>query len=172
MLTKERFRLGMTFQEYLDQMVQNRDRLLQGLAEVEVRPEEQMVFRNLKKKINLLVITEDWCGDALAHFPVLARLVEGAPNVEMRVFLRDKNPDLMDQYLNKGIYRSIPVFVFLDDEMRELGRLIERPAKVTEFIEQKMSETRRALRAQHTGEWRRVAAEEITALLSRPDQTT
>ena len=50
MLTKERFRLGMTFQEYLDQMVQNRDRLLQGLAEVEVRPEEQMVFRNLKKK--------------------------------------------------------------------------------------------------------------------------
>jgi hypothetical protein len=49
MLTKERFRLGMTFQEYLDQMVQNRDRLLQGLAEVEVRPEEQMVFRNLKK---------------------------------------------------------------------------------------------------------------------------
>jgi hypothetical protein len=98
--------------------------------------------------------------------------VEGAPDVEMRVFLRDKNPDLMDQYLNKGIYRSIPIFVFLDDEMRELGRLIERPAKVTEFIEQKMSETRRALRAQHMGEWRRVAAEEITALLSRPDQTT
>ena len=42
---------------------------------------------------------------------MLARLVDGAPNVEMRVFLRDQNPDLMDQYLNRGMFRSIPVFV-------------------------------------------------------------
>ena len=41
------------------------------------------------------MITEDWCGDALYNLPVLAKMVEGAPNVEMRVFLRDRNPELM-----------------------------------------------------------------------------
>ncbi len=99
------------------------------------------------------------------NFPVLAKLVEGAANVEMRIFLRDKNPDLMDQYLNQGIYRSIPVFAFFDDGMQELARFIERPPKVTEFVDKKMGETRRALREQHTEEWRRAAVEEIASLL-------
>ena len=76
-------------------------------------------------------------------------MVEGAPNVEMRVFLRDQNPDLMDQYLNRGIFRSIPVFVFFDQDMKEVARFIERPPKITEYMEQKQLELRRQLRAQH-----------------------
>jgi hypothetical protein len=92
-------------------------------------------------------------------------MVEGAPNVEMRVFLRDQNPDLMDQYLNRGLYRSIPVFVFFDEDMKETARFVERPPKVTEYMEQKQLELRRQLRAQHGDEWRRSAAEEIRALL-------
>jgi hypothetical protein len=35
----------------------------------------------------------------------------------------------MDQYLKKGLYRSIPVFVFFDEHMNEVARFIEsRPA--------------------------------------------
>ncbi len=34
--------------------------------------------------------------------------------------------DLMDQFLKNGLYRSIPVFVFLDEDMNELARFIER----------------------------------------------
>jgi hypothetical protein len=83
----------------------------------------------------------------------------------MRVFLRDQNPDLMDQYLNRGLYRSIPVFVFFDDHMQELARFVERPPRITEFVEQKQLELRRQLRAQHGAEWQRAAAEEIRSLL-------
>jgi hypothetical protein len=32
----------------------------------------------------------------------------------------------MDQFLKDGRYRSIPVFVFLDEDMQELARFIER----------------------------------------------
>ena len=83
----------------------------------------------------------------------------------MRVFLRDQNPDLMDQYLNRGIFRSIPVFVFFDDHMTEIARFIERPPKITEYMEQKQLELRRQLRAQHGAEWQRAAAEEIRTIL-------
>jgi hypothetical protein len=31
--------------------------------------------------------------------PFVIKLVEGMPGVEMRIFLRDENPDLMDQFL-------------------------------------------------------------------------
>jgi hypothetical protein len=165
MVTRERFRQGMTFQQYLDQMTTNKDKFLETLEAVELTPEDRAVFAQRRAPLNVLVITEDWCGDALTNFPVLARMVEGAPNVEMRVFLRDQNPDLMDQYLNRGIYKSIPVFVFFDEQMKELARFVERPPKVTEYMEQKQLELRRALRAQHADEWRRAAAGEIRQLL-------
>jgi hypothetical protein len=59
----------------------------------------------------------------------VARLVERRPDIELRVFLRDDNPDVMDQYLEKGLYRSIPVFAFFDEHMNELARFIEtRPS--------------------------------------------
>jgi len=165
MATKQRFAQGMTFQEYLDQMTTNKDKFMEALAAVRVAPEERATFAGRREKLNVLVITEDWCGDALTNFPVLARMVEGAPNVEMRVFLRDRNPDLMDQYLNRGIFRSIPVFVFFDEEMQEVARFIERPPRITEFMEQKQLELRRQMRAEHTAEWQRAAAQEIRAIL-------
>ena len=165
MVTKQRFAQGMTFQQYLDQMTTNKDKFLETMAATHVTPQDRAIFADRREKLNVLVLTEDWCGDALTNFPVLARMVEGAPNAEMRVFLRDQNPDLMDQYLNRGLYRSIPVFVFFDGDMTEVARLVERPPKITEYMEQKQLELRRQLRAQHGDEWRRSAAEEIRALL-------
>ncbi len=165
MVTKERFMQGMTFQQYLDQMGTNKEKFIEFLKEIKIRPEDREAIRKLGKKLNALVITEDWCGDALYNVPVLAKLVEGNPNVEMRVFLRDKNPDLMDQYLNQGIYRSIPVFAFFDENMNEVARFIERPPKVTEVIEKKMLEVRRALRAERLPEWRQAVVDEVRALL-------
>jgi hypothetical protein len=37
----------------------------------------------------------------------------------------------MDQYLNKGQYRSVPTFLFFDQDFHELGRWIERPVAAT-----------------------------------------
>lgn len=165
MVTKERFQQGMTFPQYLDQMTTNKDKFLQQLAEVRADPKDKAVFTERRDKLNVLVITEDWCGDALTNVPVLVKMVEGAPNVEMRLFLRDQNPDITNQYLNKGFFKSIPVFVFFDDRMNELARFIERPPVVTEYMEQKQLELRRAMRAEKAEEWRQAAVDEIRSLL-------
>ena len=130
-MTPERFAQGMTFAAYLAQMRSNKERFEQRMAATELTPADREAIRGHKLKI--LVITEDWCGDALVGFPGLARLVEGEPDVEMRVFLRDANPDVMDQYLKRGLYRTIPVFVFFDEHMNELARFMERQDVVTEL---------------------------------------
>jgi Thioredoxin len=165
MVTRERFQQGMTFPQYLDQMGTNKEKFVEFLNDIKITPEDRAGLDRYGKKLNVLVITEDWCGDALYNFPVLAKLVEGNPNVEMRVFLRDKNPDLMDQYLNQGLYRSIPVFAFFDENMKEIARFIERPPAQTEEIEKKMLETRRALRAERYRDWRGGVVQEIRSLL-------
>ena len=130
-MTPERFAKGMTFPEYLAQMRTNQERFAKRLAETEINPDDRAAMRG--RKLKILVVTEDWCGDALVSFPGLAKLVEGAPDVEMRVFLRDANPDVMDQYLKRGLYRTIPVFVFFDEQMNELARFMERQDVVTEL---------------------------------------
>ena len=165
MVTKERFAQGMTVQQYLDQMGTNKDTFVKFLGEIKVTPEDKQALESLGKKLKCMIITEDWCGDALYNVPVLLKLLEGNPNIETRVFLRDKNPDLMDQYLNKGMFRSIPVFAFFDENMIEVARLLERPPKVTEELEAKMLEVRKAFRAEKLGAWRQAVVGEIRSLL-------
>jgi hypothetical protein len=67
-------------------------------------------------------------------------MVEGNADVELRVFLRDRNPDITDQFLKHGRYRTIPVFVFFDEAMSELARFIERPPVSGEGLEQHLKD--------------------------------
>lgn len=130
-ITRERFEQGMTVEQYIAQMTQNREAFETNLAQAALRPDDLAFFERLPQPINTLVLTEDWCGDALANVPVLAALAERTGKLNLRLFLRDQNLDLADQYLKEGKYRSVPVFVFFDKQMRELGHFIERPARAT-----------------------------------------
>jgi hypothetical protein len=130
MVSAERFAQGMTVPEYVAQMHTNREAFTRLLAEAAVRPEDREAMRALGRKIKILTITEDWCPDSLRTIPVLARLVDGLPDVEMRVFLRDDSPDVMEQYLKRGQFRAIPVFAVFDEEMNEVGRMIEAKMNV------------------------------------------
>jgi hypothetical protein len=123
LVTTERFEQGLTLPQYLEQMRMNRERFVQLMQAAD----RDGSLTRPGRKLNVLVITEDWCGDSLYSFPILARMVEGDADVELRVFLRDRNPDLMDQFLKHERHRTIPVFVFFDEAMSELARFIERP---------------------------------------------
>jgi len=128
-VTKERFEQGLTLQQYVDHMSVNRERFVQALEEAMLEPEDVRVLEKLNGARRVLVISEDWCGTCLAHVPYVAKLIEDNPNIEMRLFPRDANLDLMDQFLKKGRYRSIPVFAFFDEHMNELARFLEcRPS--------------------------------------------
>jgi len=125
-VTRERFARGMTVQQYIDQMSMNKERLLAAVASTTIGPADARILERDGATRRVLVITEDWCGAAIASLPFVIKLVEPRPDIETRIFLRDENPDLMDQFLKNGVYRSIPVFVFFDEEMHELARYIER----------------------------------------------
>jgi thiol-disulfide isomerase/thioredoxin len=88
----------------------------------------------LPEKITCLVITEGWCGDAAQIVPVLAKIAEKYPNkIDLRLILRDENPEIMDKYLTNGT-RSIPKVIFLDSELTEITNWGPRPKKGQEII--------------------------------------
>lgn len=129
MVTKERFAQGLTLQQYVDHMSVNRERFVEALDEITIGPHEAGLLERYPGMRRLLVISEDWCGTCLAHVPFVAKLVEDRPDIELRLFPRDANLDVMDHYLKNGRYRSIPVFAFFDEHMNELARFLEcRPS--------------------------------------------
>jgi hypothetical protein len=133
MVTRERFEQGMTYDEYKLQMTRNRERLEANERRLVIDPSDLAAFQRLPRPLHVLVLAEDWCGDVIANLPILGRLAADSGKLDLRIFLRDQNPDLMDQYLNRGVYRSIPVFAFFDQDFNEVGRFIERPDSVTEL---------------------------------------
>ena len=81
---------------------------------------------------HLLVLSEEWCGDAVNTVPVVAKLAALSPNLELRVLARDENLDLMDAHLT-GTSRSIPVVIVLDEEFNERGWWGPRPAELQKW---------------------------------------
>jgi len=150
-VTREQFESGMTYDAYKAQMTRNREQFEQNEKDVELKPEDVQVFRDLSQPINVMALAEDWCGDVVANVPVLGRLAQASNGkLNVRIHLRDQEPgsQIMDQYLNKGQFKSIPTLIFLDGNFRELGVWIERPDSVTKLRE----ERRQALYKQHP-EW-------------------
>jgi hypothetical protein len=83
--------------------------------------------------LHLLVLTEDWCGDAANTVPVLVKLAEQVPGVGFRILPRDQYPEVMNRYLTNGS-RSIPIVIGLDQDFRELGHWGPRPAEIQAWV--------------------------------------
>ncbi len=128
----ERFSQGLSYQEYVSLAEVNREWYIKYYDSQRFSPADRQFFAEVGKKlgtkIKLLALAEDWCTEAYRYLPIAARIAEACPDMELRVFQRDKNLDIMNQYLNQGQYQSIPTLVFFDENFKEIGRWIERPA--------------------------------------------
>lgn len=125
---------GFDWTRYLRDEVQTNRALWEGVTRGVTLPEWALErAREAAGEWKLLVLSEDWCGDASNTVPVIAALAEAAPNLEMRVVKRDENPELMDEYLTDGS-RSIPLAIVLDEEFRPVGRWGPRPAELQDFV--------------------------------------
>lgn len=92
----------------------------------------QEKIKSIDKKITWVVLTEGWCGDAAQSVPILNKLAELNPNIELKIVLRDTNIDLMDLFLTNG-GRSIPKLLVWDSD-EVLGTWESRPSGATKLV--------------------------------------
>jgi|TARA_B110000908_G_scaffold162867_1_gene208817 hypothetical protein len=72
-------------------------------------------FSSIDKKITWVVLSEGWCGDAAQNLPVINKLAETNSNINLRIVLRDENPELMNEFLTNG-NQAIPKLIQLENE--------------------------------------------------------
>jgi len=96
---------------------------------------ERLKLEDLKGDLLFVTMTESWCGDAAAALPVMAKVAGASPALELKILLRDENPQLMDAFLTAGS-RSIPKLILLDRENNEiLGDWGPRPKTASQMME-------------------------------------
>jgi hypothetical protein len=127
-----------------------------------------------------------------SRYPRAVSIAE-TTGAELRIFYRDENPDIMDEFLsNEGKSRAIPVFVFYTADLQYITHFTERSASAHAGLAAAMEEVKVQLNlpvtatfgnlpdAQrqvflreviakirpHTDEWRKDAIKEIRELLA------
>ena len=124
------FEKGLTTQEYIDGMKTHKDNLQKVYESFQLSEANKLQLLTVPTiGIKVIVLTEDWCGDAMVNIPILLRIVEET-NIDIRFILRDSNLELMDQYLTNGTSRSIPIFIFIDENGNELAVWGPRAEKI------------------------------------------
>jgi hypothetical protein len=135
----DRWARALTFEQFLAASREHRE-LWTGvyrLARVPAWATEEAAA--LGQRFRLVVLAEDWCGDASNTVPLLARWAEQTPNVELRILRRDEHPEVMDRYLT-GTSRSIPVVIVLTEEMEEIGCWGPRPAALQRWTAEHLAQ--------------------------------
>ncbi len=129
------FQKGMTADQYMNSMSRNKEEMLSIYQRFAAKAEDRSKLEALRsRKLRAIVLSEDWCGDALLNNPVLLRIAEAA-NIEVRFLLRDQNLELMDQYLTNGTSRAIPIFIFINQEGEEVGVWGPRAPELQALVE-------------------------------------
>jgi Thioredoxin len=131
-VTPARFEQGLRYADFLAQAAVNHDKFELYYKESPLSDEDIAFFNKAaalpKGPAKILALAEAWCGDVYRELPTVARIAE-ATGMDLRVFLRDENPDIMDEFLsNEGKSRAIPVFVFYTKEIRYITHFTERSA--------------------------------------------
>jgi len=171
MALRDRFRGAATIEELLGSVEKNVE--LWAAMWRHARVDEEYVRRvsALPGFWHLLVLSEDWCGDAVNTVPIIAKLAERCPNVDLRVLARDANPDIMEAHLT-GTSRSIPVIIVLDDAYQERGWWGPRPTVLQRWVSGQGQLLEKSARYREARTWYardrgRTTLEEVVSIMER-----
>ncbi|PLS15991.1 thioredoxin family protein [Bacillus sp. M6-12] len=130
------FEKGKTTEEYVNSMKVNKENLEAIMGKFQLSDYDKTRIAPLGgEQLRAIVLTADWCGDAMVNIPILVKIAESA-GIDIRFLIRDENLELMDQYLTNGKARSIPIFIFIDQNGEEVAKWGPRAPEVQAFVDE------------------------------------
>lgn len=122
-----------TLDEFVAMPIQNAELWRTTTRLARLAPDAEVRARSLVSPARLLVLLEDWCGDAMYTMPFLQRIVDANPLLEMRVLQRDQHETLMASHMS-GTARSVPVVMLFDADGIERAWWGPRPSPLQEWM--------------------------------------
>ena len=170
-ITPERYNTGISYAEWMAKIDRNQDKFEQNYNDVKLNPDDVAAIKALVEKAGgpakCCAIGEPWCPDVFRGLPVMAKLAE-ATGMDIKIFFRDENVDMINEYLYKGEFQSIPVFVFYTKDHQYLGHWTEKSQKTRDEAPIMGAITSKMRNAELTEAERAAAMEEYAAFQAGP----
>jgi hypothetical protein len=170
-VTRERLAQGISYKEWMEQIDRNQEKFVDNYEGTQLNPDDVAAIKALMARdggpATCMAIGEPWCPDVFRGMPVIAKLCE-ATGLDLKIFFRDQNIDLMNEYLYKGEFQSIPTLVFFSRDHRELGVWHERAQKARDEMPQLSAITSKMRNQELSEEERQKHMEEYAAFQKGP----
>ncbi|MBE0686305.1 MAG: thioredoxin family protein [Anaerolineaceae bacterium] len=134
MITEEVWNRGLSLQEYIGRMEILQKEMQQRVNDLRITSAEFQKLKEFNQDRKILVVTEAWCKDCLMNLPIIAKMVEASPNVELKIFIRHENPELTLFFSQNG-YNNIPLCWVMKKDFSFCGAWVERPQKAHFMLE-------------------------------------
>lgn len=113
----------------------NQKRMARWDKTITISDEVKSRIQNFDRQVTWLVLTETWCGDAAHVIPIINKVAELNPNINLKLVFRDEHPELMDRFLTNG-GKSIPKLIMINDHTNEVVNTFgPRPSQATAMVE-------------------------------------
>ena len=152
-VTPERLAQGISWKQWMEQIDRNEEKFQFNYDDHKLDAADVEAIKAAAAKaggVTCMAIGEAWCPDVVRGLPVAAKLSEAA-GLNLKIFFRDQNVDIMNEFLYKGEFQSIPTLVFYDKDQNVLGVWHERAQKARDEMPQ-MSEIRTKMQDQELSE--------------------
>jgi len=123
-ITKEFFQTGQSFEDFVKEGTtdeQNRFQLYYDKRAEDISPEEYKI--DLVFPVNIVVAATTWCWDSQTNVPILVRIAEHNPKINLTIFNKDRFPFIIDR-INKG--EKVPQVLIYSKDFYYLDRWVER----------------------------------------------
>lgn len=168
---------GMPFSAFVGAAEKNANLWESHSRRAVLHDDERIRAGDLPGKRRIIVLLEDWCGDAVRSVPTLAALADGSNQIDLVVVDTGKHPSALDGNLTKGS-RAIPIAVVFDEAGERIGSWGPRPAPLQSILRARLRSEgspdpeRRAEFYEPIMEWYaedrgRTVAQELLMLLER-----
>jgi len=99
----------------------------------QITEDDEELLSTIQNNLRILVIGNDRCDDTAGNLPILAKIAECSPKVQLRFLDSQKNAEFHQKFKVNG-KRKTPVVLFLSPKFEELCRWVERPNAAYKMI--------------------------------------
>lgn len=131
-LAEEKKCTGDSSPERINATTLNAQRMKRIDKQIELNDDLKNVISSINKKYTWTLIVESWCGDGAQCVPIIAKIAESNPNIELNLILRDENPSYMDNFLTNGS-RAIPKLI-IEYNNKVIGTWGPRPKAIQKMV--------------------------------------
>jgi hypothetical protein len=131
---------AITYKDFLKKARENVEMMKARFNDLQLNEADLDTLGSIQNVIRILVIGTDRCGDSAGIIPILAKMESVAPKVELGILDSDANARYHQQFKVNG-KRKTPVVLFLNEDLEELCRWVERPNAAYKVINEATDHT-------------------------------